>query len=300
MAARRLFTTADAEKLGITRAGLRWGERTGMYRHCDRNVWAEGGDELTQLDRARAAVLARGGVAGGMVTAALLGFDAVDLRGIDVTTAPGTSGLRARRRMLVSRPIEVDGIACVDALQALVDLAALVDDLVWEQMFESALRKDLTSVAAMEDVMPLLSRSRTPGVKRIRRVLALRPVGAKPTGSYLETVAVQLARTVPGFPELERQFEVRDEHGQFVAFVDLAAPTVGFFLELDGQGHKDQPLYDARRETAVIAATGWFPGRFSYYEMVFLQNVTRRRMGQLLDQALRRPVSGLWIPPQLS
>jgi very-short-patch-repair endonuclease len=51
------------------------------------------------------------------------------------------------------------------------------------------------------------------------------------------------------------------ESGLFVARVDLCKPEIGLFLELDGQHHKDQPVYDARRETAVVAATGMLPGR---------------------------------------
>jgi len=57
---RRLFTTREAV---LTKAALRWGERTGGWRRADRGVWAAGQDDLTELDRARAAVLATGGIA---------------------------------------------------------------------------------------------------------------------------------------------------------------------------------------------------------------------------------------------
>ena len=110
----------------------------------------------------------------------------------------------------------------------------------------------------LESLLPELGRGRIPGTARIRRVLALRPPGAPPTESLLETLMVQLARTVPGLPEPVRQLEVE------WARVDLAWPDLGLFVELDGQQHKDQPLYDARRETAVVAATGWLCGRFTW------------------------------------
>src|SRR2546430_4158695 len=83
-------------------------------------------------------------------------------------------------------------------------------------------------------------------------VLVLRPAAAPPTESLLETLMVQLARTVPGLGPPVRQLEVFDEHGQFVARVDLAWPELGLFIELDGQQHTGQPVYDARRETAVV------------------------------------------------
>ena len=78
--------------------------------------------------------------------------------------------------------------------------------------------------------------------------------------------------------------------GFFVARVDLSWPELGLFIELDGQHHKDQPVYDARRETAVVATTGWLCGRFTWYEVVHLRGVTARRLRQLAGQARRRPL----------
>lgn len=98
---------------------------------------------------------------------------------------------------------------------------------------------------------------------------------------------VQLLRTVPGLPEPERQVRVENAHGDFVAFVDLAYPSPGLFLELDGEKHTGQPVYDARRETAVVAATGWLPGRFTWTEVVRLPTSTGRRVAALFDQASR-------------
>jgi hypothetical protein len=125
----------------------------------------------------------------------------------------------------------------------------------------------------------------------VRRVLAVRPPGAPPTGSLLETLMVQLARDVETVGDPTRQLLVENEHGDFVAYVDLAWPELGLFLELDGQQHKDQPVYDARRETAVVAATGWLCGRFTWHEVRHLPNVTIRRLAAIAAQARRRPVA---------
>ena len=99
---------------------------------------------------------------------------------------------------------------------------------------------------------------------------------------------VQLARTVPGLADPVRQLSVMDRHGAFVARVDLAWPDLGLFIELDGQQHQGQPLYDARRETAVVAATGWLPGRFTWAEVVHYPASTRRRLIELVEQCRRR------------
>jgi very-short-patch-repair endonuclease len=99
---------------------------------------------------------------------------------------------------------------------------------------------------------------------------------------------VQLGRGVPEVVWFERQYEVHDENGLFVARLDLARPDAGAFVELDGQQHKDQPVYDAIRQTDVVAATGWLPGRFTWTEVTRFPHVTRRRLANLFRQARRR------------
>jgi len=146
----------------------------------------------------------------------------------------------------------------------------------------------LLLVRELEVLCRLASGAR--GAARVRRVLGLRPAGAPPTESLLETLMVQLARTVPGLPVPDRQVQIHDADGAFVARVDLAWPKLGLFVELDGQHHKGQPVYDARRETAIVAATGWLCGRFTWTEVVDYPVSTRRRLGALARQARRRPL----------
>ena len=118
-------------------------------------------------------------------------------------------------------------------------------------------------------------------------MLALRPPGAPPTESLLETLMVQLARDVSEVGEFVRQHVVRDPYGTFIARLDLSRLDLGFFIELDGQQHEDQPVYDAMRETAVVGATGWLPGRFTWKEVVHLPNTTKRRLAAVVRQARR-------------
>ena len=292
---RRLFTTEEALDRGLIMSALRWGQRTGAWRRVERGVYAEGPDEPTAFDHARAALVRTGGVACGTLAGELHGLDSVTFDGSGISVLPHQNGRRPdvhRRNLPACRIVTVHGLRCTDGLQTVVDLAAVADDVRWEQMLESALRKRLTSIAEVEGARPDLGRRRAPGAKRIRRVLAVRPPGAPPTESLLETLMVQLARTVAGLPDPVRQLRVEDAHGDFVARLDLAWPDLGLFLELDGQQHKDQPLYDARRETAVVAATGWLPGRFTWTEVTRLPASTRRRLAALAGQARRR--SGRW------
>jgi very-short-patch-repair endonuclease len=275
---RHLFTTAEANDAGLTPEALRCASQGGRVRSIGRGVYGEGGSEPTPLDWARANVLRRGVEARGNLAGVLHGLDSVWLDGRPTR----------RDRLPAEWTVIVAGQPCADGLHALIDLAARMDDLAWEQALESALRKGLTCVAAIDAALPALGRSRVPGTARIRRVLALRPAGAPPTESLLETLMVQLAREVSGLGELVRQHVVRDDDDVFIARLDLCRPDLGFFVELDGQQHKDQPVYDAMRETAVVAATGWLPGRFTWTEVTRYRNHTKRRLAGVAAQARSR------------
>jgi hypothetical protein len=265
---RQLFTTDEVRS---TPDALRWAVEKERIRSVGRGVYAVGAKPLTALDWARAAVLRCGGEARGNLAGVLHGLDSVRLEGRPTR----------RDRLPDHMVVVLGGVRCADGLTAMADLAWSLDDLTWEQAMESALRKRLTTVEGLAAVRSA----------RIRRVLALRPPGAPATESLLETLMVQLARGVPEVGELVRQHEVRDEDGGLIARLDLSRPDLGFFFELDGEQHKDQPVYDAMRQTAVVAATGWLPGRFTWTEVTRFPASTKRRLAALAAQArlIRRP-----------
>ena len=279
---RQLLTT---EELGLTRSALRWAEQHGRLQRVDRGIWVEGPEPVTELDVARAAVLATAAVASHHLAGVLYRLDSVTLDGTWMTL-PATAGSgrrRACRRHIPSeRLTRVAGLPCTDGVQTVADLAGSLADAVWEQAMESALRRRLLTLGELEGMCGGRSR----GALRARRVLERRPAGAPPTESLLETLMVQLVRTVPGLPEPMRQLWVEAARAR----LDLAWPALGLFIELDGQQHKDQPVYDARRETAVVAATGWLCGRFTWTEVVHLPTATARRLADLAEQARRRPL----------
>jgi hypothetical protein len=260
---RRLFIGAEA---GVSHHALKWGVATGRWRRVQRDIYAEGPEPITELDRQRAKVLASGSPARGGLGGVLLGLDSVTLDG-----AP-------TRRTRCERVTLVHGTPCADARTILFDLAASLDDDTWEQALESALRKRLVHVSDFDDLPP-----NTPGVRRIRRVIVRRG-DVPPTESLLETLMVQLIRTVAHLPPPVRQRVITWPNGEFVARVDLCWPHVGIFVELDGQGHRDQPVYDAHRQTSVVAATGWLVGRFTWREVVHTPRSTARRLAALFEQ----------------
>jgi very-short-patch-repair endonuclease len=260
---RRLFTTAES---GLSEDALRWAQLKGRCRRIQRGVYGEGPEEPSALDRARAKVMASGSPARGTLAGVLYGLDSVDLDGAPTRRSPCTTTI-------------VAGLPCADAKTVLLDLAASVDDETWEQILESALRKRLVELADFDD----LPRG-VPGVRRIARVLARRG-DVPPTESLLETLMVQTIRRA-GLPDPVRQYVVTTRDGELIARVDLCWPDLGIFIELDGQQHNDQPVYDASRQTRVVTATGWLVGRFTWREVVHTPRTCERRLRELLGLRL--------------
>lgn len=287
---RKLLTAKDEGD----RTRLRTRQRRGEIRKVDHNVWLQGDAKPSELDLARARVVASGGVGACALVAVLFHLDAVTLAdGPHVYLDPSSSSRYksvVRRDLADHETIIRAGIRCTSVLRALLDLAAYLDDDRWEQALESALRKGLVSMADVVAGGAELRRRRRRGGPRIERVLARRGIDVPATGSILETFMVQLIRLIPGVPPPTRQLRIVNVDGEFVARVDLCWPELGLFIELDGQGHKGQPVYDANRETAIVAATGWLCGRFTWHEVVRTPHVAARRLADIVAQARRRPI----------
>lgn len=281
-AVRRLFTYAEVLAEGRTRGELRYGKDRELFVRVITDVYAEGPEPPTPFDVALARMHRRGVPAWGLVAGRLYDLDAVH----DLDPPPVT---RRRAPDLGGESRLVRGILCASPLQVMIDLATFLEDDRWEQANESALHKKLFTIDEERALVADLTLRRTPGVARMRRVLALRPDGAAPTESRLETIAIQVARQAEDVPEPTRQHVVHNRHGDFVARVDVSWPELGGFLELDGLGHRNQPVYDATRESSVVNATGWLPNRMTWREA----NITAwaaRRMSEFLAQARRRPL----------
>jgi very-short-patch-repair endonuclease len=261
----KLFTRREAIADGISDRRLERGVERGRYVRLAQGVYFMGGREPTDFERRLAEAMRNGRPVSGELAAALYGFDGLNV------------------------PVDGDysNVPVVSAHDALIALAATTTDVCWEWALEWALRKQYTTIAAVEDALMIQRR----GNGCIRRVLELRPSDAPPTGSVLETIAVQLIRQDSRLPTPTRQVEVLRAFGLRPAYVDLAWPQHGVFLELDGEQHKDQPRYDATRQTAVIATTGWLVGRYAWTDIVHHSQPTLRSIGTLFETAKKRQAS---------
>lgn len=277
---REFITLKQYEAERGTRGELRAAEIRGDYRQIIYGMYGSGDAEPTPFDISLAHMLRRGQPAWGAVAGLLYGLDAAD-----EIELPDD-----RRRRVVDvggEPRAVDGVLVTSGLQTMVDLALVMTPLQWEQANECALRDGLFTIDEQLALVEELSRKNRPGAALMRGVLALRPLGAPPTESMLETLGIQMCRANPDIPEPTRQFEVVD-FGGFTSRLDTCWPFEGAFCEYDGQGHKGQPVYDANRQTRVAAATGWPCARLTWQEVRYNPVVTGRRVARLLEQARRR------------
>lgn len=277
---RKLFTTAQFLVDGRTRGDLRWGEHLRLWRHVIWGVWGEGAEDPTPLDVARAHLLRRSTPAWGIVAGQIYGLDGLDEVPLPAPTRRRADGLGDDLHV-------IDETLLTSPLQTMVDLATILTLNPWEQANECALRLGLVTIEQELTILEELRRTRRAGAALMGKALDLRPPGAPPTGSMLETLGIQMCRAHPDIPEPVRQFEVVDDGG-FRNFLDTAWPDLGAFAEYDGQGHKDQPVYDANRERRVAAKTGWMSTRLVWREVKYNPVLTGRQVAQWLAQARRR------------
>lgn len=278
---RRIFTTEQFYADGHTRNDLRRQASDRKIQRLARNVYIEGDGAPSSFDFALARMLTCKVPAWGTVAGRLHGLDSMKY-------FEHALPQRHQTELLDLTIVEAHGHRCTSPLQTVIDIAYLVDDLVWEQVLESGLHKKQFTIPDIDALLPKIRSSRRHGSPRIRRILDLRPADAPPTESLLETLMVQLARTIPGLPPPTRQLRIFTRHGTFAGRVDLCWPEFGIFIELDGQHHTGQPVYDANRQNRVTAATGWLCGRFTWTQVRLHPEATKRELMDLIAQAGRR------------
>jgi very-short-patch-repair endonuclease/predicted transcriptional regulator of viral defense system len=271
----------DIRALGVSRGALARRVRSGSMRRAARGVYVlvAARDMWTSL--AVAQLRWPGAVACGTTAAALWGLDAFDrpdpaglarpqvmMRSARSGAPPGVH----RTRFLHDSDVCVrHGLRVTSVVRTLGDLAQQAEpddgaDEV-ERALESALRRGLTTVAALE---ARLAGKIGRGRSVLAKVLEVRGQGTPATDSDPETRLVQLIRRY-GLPSGVRQFELWHED-RFVARPDLFYPTELLAVEVDGSETHATPAAlqaDLDRQNRMTLV-GIVLLRFTY------QDVTRR------------------------
>jgi very-short-patch-repair endonuclease len=152
----------------------------------------------------------------------------------------------------------VDGIPVTTVERTIFDLCSVCGPRTVDMAIDSALRRRLTTFEDLVSTLRRVGRRGRKGSGRLRELLAERDPLANPTESERERMLIRVLRD-HGLPQPIAQHEVRDEHGAFVARVDLAYPEMQIAIEYDSyQEHvgKQQLVRDSRRRNQ-ITALGW-------------------------------------------
>jgi hypothetical protein len=251
---------ADGLTPDILRTYLDVGE---WARTSFRGVYREATHHQTWRYRTAAAVLAgpEGTVASHLSAAALFGLaSAPDIP--HVTIPPDTrcrkTGLVAHRSPIAQRDrCEAQGIPATRPARTVVDCAAVLDAPALMAVLDPCLCRQLTTAAEVHASAKRISESGCrQGLPLLQEVLRVWTDGIKP-GSPAE---MRLLRRIErwGFPVPQKQVEVYDRYGSFVARVDLAWPERRAGLEYQGQefhGPRQWAADDVRQ--ARLASLGW-------------------------------------------
>ena len=181
-----------------------------------------------------------------------------------VTVPPGASG--RFRNAIVHRPRlpldrrdcrDVGPFRCTTPARTLVDCAGLLREDEFCSMLDSALCRGLANADAVRAAAGRVGRAPgRQGLPMVERALRVWSPGPAP-GSPAEMSLLRLIVSW-GLPCPERQVEIRDDKGRFVARCDLGWSDLKVVLEYDGEefhGPRRAPLDAARQRR--IEALGW-------------------------------------------
>jgi hypothetical protein len=155
----------------------------------------------------------------------------------------------------------VDGLPVTTVERTILDLAALMPDRALEKVAESALRRHLTSLAELAEILKTNGGRGVKGTRRMRRVVMA--VDRDITGSPAEFDVHELIRSAPVPPPI-LQLRIDLPNGQ-KAFPDFSWPRKRRIVEVDGfEAHStpEQLQHDLNRQNMLLEL-GWEIRRFT-------------------------------------
>jgi hypothetical protein len=259
-----VFSATDLDLLEVPKDARHHRVATGRWQEIHEHVYRIAGSPSTWRGALLAACWAGGrrAVASHHSAAALWDLPAGNRDRVELTCPRWR---RARHAGLVvhestALPVgdvtEVDGIPCTTTARTLFDLARLVRPVALDINIDNALRRNLTTIAELDELCARLARRGRPGSRAFRAAIAGRAPQARVPESPPERL---LARYLEerGLPAPVFQYEVRERGGRLVARADLAYPTWRLVIEYDSfQEHLGKiPLVrDAARRNSITRA----------------------------------------------
>jgi hypothetical protein len=239
-----LALTTQLYELGVTHAEIRRHVANQLWTKIDGHVLAVSGQPMTWPRRVRAASLALGphAAASHGTAARMHGFDGfADHQGITFSTVQGFHHtahptlvgivplVKVHRSKLL-QPGDVTrrhDIPVVSRESALVQIAGEYQRPRVERALDSALR-DGVRIAQLERLISRMRRRRVAGPALLLELLAQRSQPRLPKSWFQRIVARVLATYDVHVVD---EYPVRDEHGNALAFLDLALPDLKIGVE---------------------------------------------------------------------
>jgi very-short-patch-repair endonuclease len=247
-----------------------------ISRRLDRRRWTEehagvynlGPVPLDWKGRLRAATLAAGptAMASHRSAAVLLGLDGIASAPIEITVPygrrPQPGGVVVHRTRRAIEPLIVDAIPVTPPERAVLDIAWSHPSSIVEQVFESAIRRHLTTASRVADLVAQQGGWGVRGTGKVLRILDARRPGPA-TGSPAETMLLRRMR-LAGIDEPVCQHVVHLPDGS-VAVIDFAWPRRLKGVEVDGlEAHAAaQRLEDDLKRQNLLFEVQWQLRRFS-------------------------------------
>lgn len=196
---------------------------------------------------------------------ALAGYSAAELLGARIAPRDADAevvtrsdlrecrGLRVHREQLADdEVVTTAGVEVTSAIRTGYDLAR------WSTLIEGVVAADgLGRVGRFGPDALLELAARYPGARWRKRVPLVADLMDPRAESAMET-RCRLSLVLRGLPRPELQYQVRDELGDHVAWLDLAYPAAKAGVEFDGHHHQEPPAFraDLARHN-LLAALGW-------------------------------------------
>jgi hypothetical protein len=257
-----VFSAAEARACGLTSAQCAYRVRNGYWIAIHDCVYRLAGAALSSRGALAAACLASGPDSVVSHRSAALLWDLPGARD-DIVEITGVRGSRSRHsgllvhesKMLRSDDRTVrDRVPTTTAARTLVDLGAVCSPAVVEMALDRALRRELTSLGELRDLLDAVGKRGRAGVGTLRALVDGRDPRSAPTESEMETLLRRVLRR-HGLPEPVPQYVIRDG-ARFVARVDFAYPDRRIAVEYDSLDHhmgRRAHIRDNARRNQIVA-----------------------------------------------
>jgi hypothetical protein len=255
---RFLLTRADVLRMGGTDSLIKWKVSTGAWLARQAGVYQVDGRRMTWEDRLMAAVLAggRGSLASHRAALVLWGLDGLSKAPIEIT-APYTHGPLPDGTLIhrTRKPMEhalVRGIPVTTVERTLLQCSATLPRITIAKALESALRRQLTTLEKVDQLIGRKGGRGVKGTRKLRWVIRER-VNDTATDSGSETELLYHMRLAL-IPEPALQHELFSAEGERM-LPDFYWPTHGKAVEVDGlDAHDgaDRLDNDLKRQNALM------------------------------------------------